>query len=201
MVRRTALVLAVLVTLRGAAFAQPYAEVGATIAPVCLQGEASCADQVAARGWQVGLWLNEKTALRLRYLGAPRPDLIVAESGVGDVRWSSRRRTLWLGEMTWHIGAPRAVRVYAGFSAGVQRDRLFAECAPAVCDVLRARGQLTGRFDSRPHATVGGVAGVSVHPTRRLLIMAGFAAYDLMAEHWGVSGMALQLAYRHPTGR
>jgi hypothetical protein len=179
--------------------AQTYVDVGASVAQVCITGEASCADQVVARGWQAGVWFNEKMAVRFRHLDASRPDLHFTQEGHG-VRWTSRGRSLWLGEVTWHFGAPAVARLFVGASAGVQRDRLTVQCDP-VCDPVRASGRRLGILDGPNRLSLGGLAGVSIHPARRILVMAGVICQNFPAEHWGVIGPILQVSYRHPIGR
>lgn len=179
-----------------AARAQAYVEAGASIGQACLMGEASCADEVVSRGWQAGVWLDERRVVRVRYLLAPRPDRSIGEG----LRWTGRARSLWLGEMTWHWGAPRAARLYAGFSVGAQRDRFTVACEAPACDPAAA-GIRIGEATPSTRLTLGGVAGVSLHPQRRLVVTAGIGAYNFPAEHAGTFVLIAQIAYRHPLRR
>ncbi len=194
--------VAVAVVLFGGArlaYAQRYVELGANIGHACLMGEASCAHEVATRGWQAGLWLTDMTAIRFRHLDAPRPERTDVSQGYA-VSWSNWGRSLWLVETTWHFGAPGPARPFVGVSAGARVDRLTVTCQPVACHELQ-RPIVVAAGGRTSHFSLGAVGGISIHPMRRLVMTLQVGSHDFPGEHIGTFVFSAHAAYRHPIGK
>lgn len=181
-----------------AAQAQPYVEIGASIGQACVMGEASCADEVRAHGWQIGWWPRERMAVRFRQLDLPRPDIVNRQS-THTTRWFDRSRELWLGEMTFHFGEPHPARLFAGFTAGARTDPLKIVCEPVDGQEIPSTA-LCAAPDGRARLTLGAVGGVSIHAHRRMVFTLQVGAHDFPTEV-GAFVFSVHATYRHPIGR
>jgi hypothetical protein len=185
--RHTVLALFVLVgPLAHQSLAQVAFELGGQVGVGCTVNYDPC-DGLLVGGYG-GVWIGEHFAARARY-SVFEPDgrteaLRVDGKPEALIVTFGRRRQLLLAEPVYRFRPDQRVRPYVGLSFGIRVDNISKRCERLSCDEITA--QFGEQVTTARHAkrySGGVISGLSLHPTRWLMVEAMFGVHDWPGEN------------------